>query len=259
MTGAFFRRLIAEPPNWSRMPHPDVNRLATDPSARVMVFVDGQNLYKRSRELFGHPLCHPHLLAHSLAGPRTRNRVSCRFYTGRPNPNVPGEKEKARNLDRRLAGMRSVGVTVITRPLRYHWTWGHRQRLPKAQPGAAPIAVDLSPWPRPQEKGIDLAVGLDVLEMILTDRCDVAVIVSLDRDLAEIPNAIRNMTSLIGRPVRLEAAVPVPVGQRYPKILQGFDYTHQITEALFNSIRDDTDYTVPPDQWTKPVVPPRPS
>jgi len=83
---------------------PRIDELATDPDARVMVFVDGQNLYNTCRRTFGHPLCHPHPLAQYLAGARTNNPVACRFYTGRPNPNVPGEASKARNLDRRLNG-----------------------------------------------------------------------------------------------------------------------------------------------------------
>jgi len=45
--------------------------------------------------------------------------VDCRFYTGRPNPNT--DPRGARNLDRRLSLMRREGVTVVTRPLRYHW------------------------------------------------------------------------------------------------------------------------------------------
>jgi hypothetical protein len=52
-----------------------------------------------------------------------------RFYTGRPSPNT--DPAGARNLDRRLGIMRREGVTVVTRPLRYHWDWGHPgQRLP---------------------------------------------------------------------------------------------------------------------------------
>jgi len=83
-----------------------------------MLFVDGQNLYKRCQDLFGHPLCHPHLLAQFLAGERTQYPVACRYYTGRPNPNIAGEAEKPRNLDRRLHAMRRAGVTVVFRPLR---------------------------------------------------------------------------------------------------------------------------------------------
>lgn len=70
--------------------HELIRDLATDEHARVMVFIDGQNLYQTCRKLFGHPLCHPHLLAQHLAGPRTATPPSCRFYTGRPNQNVPG-------------------------------------------------------------------------------------------------------------------------------------------------------------------------
>ena len=59
--------------------------LATDARARVMVFVDGQNMFKRCQDLFGHALMHPHLLAEVLSGSRTQSRVpSTRFYTGSP-------------------------------------------------------------------------------------------------------------------------------------------------------------------------------
>lgn len=113
----------------------------------------------------------------------------------------------------------------------------------------------LSPWMRPQEKGIDLVIGLDVVEFLLTRVCDVAIIVSLDRDLYEIPQAIQNLSRLIARPVRLEAAVPVPDGQRQPKILPRFSFTHQITRQVFQRIRDDTDYTVDDSKWVAPQVP----
>jgi uncharacterized LabA/DUF88 family protein len=230
--------------------------LATDPLARVMVFIDGQNLYKRCRELFGHPLCHPHLLAQYLAGTRTRHPVVCRYYTGRPNPHIRGEAEKTRNLDRRLYAMRQVGVTVVHRPLRYHWEWGHRQTLPRPAPGLPGRTVTLYPWQRPQEKGIDLVMALDLIESVLLGRCDVPIVVSLDRDLHEIPLALRKLQPLIGRPVRLEAAVPVPPGLRYPKTLSGFQHTHQITSEVFDWVRDDTDYTIPDALWKPPSLPP---
>ena len=70
--------------------------LPTDPDARVMVFIDGQNLYKRCQQLFGYPLCHPRMLANELAGPRTNQEPSVRLYSGRPNPNIDeDEKRKA--------------------------------------------------------------------------------------------------------------------------------------------------------------------
>jgi len=139
--------------------------------------------------------------------------------------------------------MRAAGVTVLTRPLRYHWDWGHRQVLPKAEAGASSQQVLLTPWQRPQEKGIDLLIALDAVEFVLTGACDVAIIVSLDRDLFEIPQAIKNLKRLIPGPVRLEAAVPVPDSLSQPKTIARFDYTHQIPSQIFALVRDDTDYT----------------
>jgi len=232
-----------------------VAALATDPNARVMVFIDGQNLYKTCLELYGHPLCHPHLLAEHLAGPRTNNRVACRFYTGRPDPHRRAEREKARNLDRRLDLICRYGATKQTRPLRYHWDWGHRATLPEPGPGVAQQTVVLHPWERPHEKGIDVLIALDVIEFILTDICDVAIVVSLDRDLRETPMALRNLSRLIQRPYRIEAAVPVEFDYGQPKRLAAFNYTHQITPSLFALIRDDTNYTVADHRWTIPVFP----
>lgn len=236
---------------------PRIDELASDRSARVMVFIDGQNLYKACEKIFGHPLVHPHLLAQHLAGPRTENRVACRFYTGRPDQNIPSERLKVRNLDRRLDVMRRMGVTVVTRKLRYHWDWGHRERLPQPQAGVRPQTVTLRPWQRPQEKGIDLAIALDLVEFVLTDCCDVAVVVSLDRDLAEIPQALRNLRRYLPRPIRLEAAVPVQDGLRYPKTLEGFHYTHQLGSEAFERVRDDTNYTLSDADWQPPQPPAR--
>jgi hypothetical protein len=112
----------------------------------------------------------------------------------------------------------------------------------------------LAPWQRPQEKGIDLVLALDVIEFLLNDVWDVAIIVSLDRDLCEIPTAISHLRPLLRREVRLEAAVPVAADQPH-KGLSGFPVTHQITPDVFELVRDDVDYTVPADRWITPILP----
>lgn len=177
------------------------------------------------------------------------HQVATRFYTGRPSPNIPGEAGKARNLDRRLQAMRTAGTTVITRRLRYHWEWGHQEQLPFPRPQEAPQAVTLRPWQRPMEKGIDAAIALEVVEFALLDKFDVGIIVSLDRDLHEIPRTIRNLRNILNRPIRMEAAVPVPDNLANPKKLPGFSYTHQIDSAVFNRVKDVTDYTVDDQVW----------
>lgn len=229
--------------------------LAGDPSARVIVFIDGQNLYKRCRDLFGSPHCHPNLLAQHLAGARGADRVDTRFYTARPDPNI--DPRGARNLDRRLDGMRKAGVTVVFRPLRYHWDWAPSPAVPPARKDSEPRSATLKPWQRPREKGIDLVLALDVVEFALSGRWDVGIVVSLDRDLWEIPQALDNLNHLRARPFRLEAAVPVPEGLKQPKRLPRFAYTHQITREVFDLVRDRHDYAVDEDAWVRPTVPDR--
>jgi uncharacterized LabA/DUF88 family protein len=218
-----------------------------------MVFIDGQNLYKTCSELYGHPLCHPHLLAEHLAGPRTNQRVACRFYTGRHDPHR--EAVLARNLDRRLDMISRHGATTQTRTLRYHWDWGHRKKLPEPGPGVPHQKVTLHPWERPHEKGIDVLIALDVIEFIVTNACDVAIVVSVDRDLRELPRALRNLAKLIKRPYRIEAAVPVAGDTGQPKQFPGFNYTHQITPSDFDLMRDDTNYAVREARWKLPTFP----
>jgi hypothetical protein len=79
--------------------------------------------------------------------------------------------------------------------------------------------------------------------------------VSFDRDMHEIPGAIRNLRGLIDRPMRIEAAAPVKPGRGRPIILNAFDYTHQMTKEAFDVIADRTDYTVNSELWA-PASPP---
>lgn len=221
-----------------------------------MVFVDGQNLYKRCQEFFGHPLCHPHLLAEVLVG--DRNLVGTRFYTGIPDRNVSDfENRKLRFAQRRIGAMRSCGVTVLTRELKYNWDWGFdaetRLRMGVSGPERADIEVWAQPYQRAREKGIDMAIGLEVVEFALKGQLDVAIIVSHDTDLHEIPQSIKEIKDYLPWPIRVEAATPVHPDRKNPMRFRAFDFTHQITKDLFDPIRDNTDYTVGPDEWVKPV------
>lgn len=234
------------------MPAPEVAALADDPSARVMVFVDGQNLFFACQKNFGHPLCHPHLLGRHLAGVRRPDEVRVRFYTGRPSPDIAHEVERAAALDRRLAAMRRHGVTVRTRRLDYRWTWAPATPMPGPSPHEAARSVVVRPHLRAQEKGIDMLLGLEVVEFALVGAFDVGIVVSRDRDLCEIPAALRRLREKLPGPVRLEAAVVVSARLGRPITVSGFAYTHQITESVFAHVRDDTDYGK---ALTKPELP----
>lgn len=233
-----------------------IGTLADDPNARVMVFIDGQNLYKRCYEYFGHALCHPHLLARYLAGSRSPSLVAVRFYTGVPDRNVDEiEARKYKNLHRRLLTMERHGVTAIRRPLRYHWAWGpahdQRKKLGRPGPDSGTLEVWTEAYQRPQEKGIDLAIGLDVIEFAVTGSYDVAIVVSRDSDLHEIPKNLKNLQKHLPRPVRIEAAVLVPDSQRGVITLPDFHFTHQVDRAMFELAKDETNYNSEP--WEYPV------
>jgi len=210
---------------------------------RVMVFVDGQNLFKRTRALYGTGRLHPLLLARRLAG--TRDLVGVRYYSGVHHPQVEPAIRGA--TDRRHELMRSVGVDVFERTLRYRWEWGFdRTGLPDpARSRGQTRTWTLAPFRRAREKGIDLAVGLDVMDLGLRDAMDVAVIVSSDTDLCEAARATRATTREAGRPVRTEAAV-FDEGRR-PILMRHYDYTHRLTRADHDACVDTFDYAGPLD------------
>jgi uncharacterized LabA/DUF88 family protein len=226
-------------------------QLANDPEARVMVFVDGQYLYKECGRVFHHPHCHPHVLAAELAGPR--KLVGTRFYTGLHDPRKNPDGHAA--LSRRLQAMQANSVTYQTRTLQYVWEWGPslevRRRLPRAGPSEDPRTVEIAPYERAMEKGVDLFLALDAIDLAMTGKYDVAIIVSLDMDLTELPPMLRRFVRYVGLPdVRVEAAVIKRPSPRRPtrpprRVLPNFDYTHPITEDMFQRAIDLVDYTKP--------------
>jgi len=91
---------------------------------RVVLFVDGQNLYHLCRRHFGWPWAHPRRLAEALVeadrrryGAGSHVLMAVRYYTGIHDPNRrPEEHERmARRLDR----YREDGVQPIPIPLHY--------------------------------------------------------------------------------------------------------------------------------------------
>lgn len=212
-----------------------------DPASRVVVFIDGQNAFQECRRLYSHGETHPLLLADHLA--QGRRLVGVRFYSGvhDPTKNPRGRQR----TDRRHNLARNVGVTVIERQLRYRWEWGFDPDAlpdPRRNRGAT-LQVAVSPYQRPREKGIDLAIGLDVIDLALQRYMDVAVIVSSDNDLCEAARATHAATVLTGARVSVEAAV---FNERTQAILLNhYDYTHQLRYAEFEAAKDNFDYRNP--------------
>ncbi len=214
----------------------------TEDHARVLVFIDGQNVYKGCYENFGRPHCHPLLLSRWLAG--NRRLVGVRYYSGLHDPRVNPELNAT--VQRRHALMRQTGVTVVERRLRYRWEWGLRQRdLPDPQTRLGEeLQVTVTPYQRAREKGIDVALALDVIDLAQRNLMDTAVVVSSDTDLCEVARVVHDTTRPSGR-VSVEAAVVR--GGRRRIIMEHYDYTHQIGPQDFLPMSDEFDYRVPLD------------
>lgn len=201
----------------------------------VSVFIDGQNLYKGVSKLF-HTRVHPVLLAHELAGDRTL--LDIRYYSGvhqpRENPKIHAMSMRRHKLIRR------TGVEVIERALRYHWEWSIVDKVPNPMKATDGDTHDVTVERRHQarEKGIDLALGLDAMEAALTDRCSTIIIVSRDRDLAEVAREVHERTAT--RDVTVEVAIPV--SDKYRHVMEGYDYTHFIDRSMVERINDNFDY-----------------
>ncbi|MCE0510829.1 NYN domain-containing protein [Microbacterium sp. KKR3/1] len=223
---------------------------------RVVVFFDWQNIYKRAREAFGYDdspaykgQADPIDLALLLAGKHAENMgvevelTQIRIYRGRPTQQ---HDPRGYNAFQRQAARWSRNNKVRPRfnDLRYPEDWG--------EPGCA----------APREKGIDVALAVDLVSMAHNDDMDVAIVMSADYDL--VPAIQEVVTRRIHRgvgPVVSVAAWKSEHNGRPLRIRLQSDalWCHWLSEQDFWSVEDDTDYGVaPPNTSTVPVPgPPR--
>ncbi|MFZ4585061.1 MAG: NYN domain-containing protein [Acidimicrobiia bacterium] len=212
---------------------------------RVMVFVDGQNLHYQLEHNFGkRTRVHPALLARELAGDRTL--VGVRYYSGVHSRDVnAGLREMT---DRRHQFIRKTGVEVIERELMYsnklvidRRDGSARRRRPEGERFNARVF-----WHRQaHEKGIDLRLALDVVELALDGHFDVGVVVSCDTDLCELPLSVHRLTDrsahdgVLPQRVSLEAAV---IASTPAKVMDRYDLTHQVKAPAIVRSREDIDF-----------------
>ena len=208
-----------------------------------MVFIDGQNLYKGLRRRHNVRL-HPLLLARELAGPG-RQLVGTHYYSGIHDPEV---NPKMYHLVRRRHELITrTGVTVTERMLRYHWEWQvEKDDVPPPWYDDAPKRAKARVYKHraAREKGIDVALALDAVGSILTDGCDVAIIVSRDRDLMEVADEVRSRCEGV-RSMTVEVAyVSEERGDegRAQAALSSYDDYHEIDDRIIQAARDTFDY-----------------
>ncbi|GAB4083300.1 NYN domain-containing protein [Modestobacter muralis] len=191
-----------------------------------MVFIDYQNVHGWARRMFfptgsnpaqGH--IDPLRLAQLLAKRRNRQSVveGVRVYRGRPNPQHQAGAAAANDRQTEAWRLSSL-VTVIRRPLRYPFDYP-----------ATPAT----------EKGIDVALAVDVVAMGIREEYDAAIVVSSDTDL--MPAIETVYANKLGH---IELATWAGAHRlRFPRTQ--LPYCHFVSEPEFRTIEDQTDYTLP--------------
>lgn len=199
-------------------------------AARVVVFVDYQNAYHRARELFHSPSAEPTAgqidplrLAELLVSrsPFERELAEVRVYRGQPDPTRQPRAYAANSKQIAAWERSSPKVKATTRPLRYPRNW---------------------PTDRAQEKGIDVALALDVVMMAMRDEYDVAIVMSTDTDLRPALEAVR---AIGGSPFpRVEvAAWSSPAAHSSRLSVAGAKlWCHWLSEKDYRAVADTTSY-----------------
>jgi len=136
---------------------------------RVVLFADDANVYNGARRAFFDPRTDhytlgnydPCRLANLIVDRRTpalrhRELTDVRIYTGRPDPYR--QPVRAAEHDKLASVRQAAGATVIARPLRYLNGKG-------------------------QQKGVDVAMAIDIVTMAIDGLYDVGLVASTDTDL----------------------------------------------------------------------------
>lgn len=214
---------------------------------RVMVFIDGQNLYKGLQRRY-HARLHPILLARELAG-EGRELVGTFYYSGIHDPDE--NPEMFALVRRRHELIEATGVQVTERTLHYHWEWKVQDRdldppWHSSAPDVAKARVVRNRGAR--EKGIDVALALDAVGSLLSDECDTAIVVSRDRDLMEIADEVRERARRPAGERRRRVEVAFVSEQRGDeRTLPDYDAFHEIDREVVEACRDHFDYQQPLD------------
>lgn len=140
-----------------------------------------------------------------------------RVYRGQPNPIF--QPESAAASDRQVrAWTVASGVSVVRRQLRYPKAWPH---VPA------------------QEKGIDVALAVDVVTLAMRMEYDVGILFSSDSDLLPAVEAVVKL-----KLARVEvAAWSNSFRLRIPGTT--LPWCHQLSKADYLTVADPTDYTKP--------------
>jgi uncharacterized LabA/DUF88 family protein len=194
---------------------------------RVVVFLDYQNVYMQARRCFGSfmagtpagqidPLRLASLLAHRTTPAGRLEEV--RVYRAQPHPvrDPRGFAPFKAQVD--TWHDRDARIRVLTRPLRYLRDY---------------------PRSRPREKGIDVLLAIDFVQMAVQGDYDTGILMSHDTDL--VP-ALEAVTRLHGPRCEVAAWAASRSPQRL-RVPGAAVWCHYLTAADYTAVADPRDYT----------------
>ena len=197
---------------------------------RVVVSVDAENTRMGARDAFFpdgthftdgqfDPLAIGDLLVQRAPGGFDRELMQVRMYLGRPDARKHPKNYRAHMSQ--CAACESAGVHVAWRPLRY--------------PPDFPAS-------KPQEKGIDVQLAVDLVTHAVSRYFDIAIVVSTDTDLRPALEWVALRTSP-GPRVELAAWKSPTSNRRIHVEAPRRIWCHWLDLDDYKAVRDPTDYT----------------
>ena len=203
------------------------------PAKRAVAFIDGQNLFHAAKDAFGckHPDFDPRRLALAVCRKAGWDLVETRFYTGYPD--ATDNAFWNHFWAAKMAQMGRDGVRVFSRKLRYR---NQTVRLPDGSIHTFLVG---------QEKGIDVRIALDILDVARRQACDVLLVFSQDQDLSEVADDMRAMAREQARWIKIASAFPDTPASRNRRGINGSDWI-RIDRPTYDSALDPRDYRPKP-------------
>lgn len=197
-------------------------------SLRSIVFFDGQNLYHGAKDAwrpqpavgsstYSYPSYDVEKIAQFLVS-RVAGRVltQIRFYTGVPNPSL-GDTEKF-----------------------WHSFWTSKIRYLKNRG----IEVYRGRINHGQEKGVDVSIAIDLIQLTYEKKYEVAIIVSQDWDFGPAVRLAKIVAKDQGRQLVFESCFPYGPGSKSNRGIPGTDWI-PIDQATYDACFDPRDYRNP--------------
>lgn len=196
---------------------------------RAVAFFDGQNLFHSAKAAFGYPFPNfdPVALAKAVCAAQGWQVQGVRFYTGVPD--AADNPFWHHFWTAKGAQMGREGAYICTRPLRY------RNKQVKLPDGSFHTFLD------GDEKGIDVRIALDVIQMAHRDEYDVALLFCRDQDLAEVASEIRLIASQQDRWIKVASAYPFSPATKGWRGINKTDWI-KIDRTMYDACIDKRDY-----------------